>query len=306
MLICARSCFRKEMINEVLNDWTNRYPLFWINLDRQERRRHRMEHAVRQGGWEAQRWRAVDAANKKNQFLTIPKPWRPGCSLPGLQRAQEADASRITTKAELACLSSWQTLIEALDGQKSPSGWFLLMEDDVGSSLACPEDWPFSLDELVESLDSNALVVQLSPISSKVRLDLYQQWLQSKGKTMAVPKARVRSHGNGAVLIHKNAIIKLSRRIGKLIHRYNSSFHLLTHPCGIRPVADKWLYACLPSASSWVCTYPIFNLDASGSDLHTDHIEAFHKPSSDITLKIWEEDKKHNLIKHFNHWLSIQ
>jgi hypothetical protein len=39
-------------------------PLLWINLQRAPRRRARMQWAVRQGGWQAQRLEAIDAKDR--------------------------------------------------------------------------------------------------------------------------------------------------------------------------------------------------------------------------------------------------
>ena len=285
--------------------WSTDYPLHWINLNRQLQRQRRMHWALKQGGWNANRWPAVDSEDSRQHFLPLPRLWQTGAALPGLQREEEAEPSRITNRAELACLSSWQTLVEQLEQDASPSGWFLLMEDDVGSSLACPEAWPLTLEQLINAVGSKALVIQLAAISSKARLSLHQQWHESNGAVLAVPKSRVRSHGNGAVLLHQRALPYLNRHIGRFLHQAHSQLHVLGHPRNVRPVADKWLYASLPASSCWVSTYPLFCLDASKSNLHNSHVERFHEPSRDNTLKIWQQDKASELIHCFDQWSAI-
>ena len=282
--------------------WINDYPLYWINLQRQGDRRKRMERAIHQGGWNAERWKATDSQDRSNTFIALPKPWKKSSTLPGIERKDENQPTRPTNRAELACLSSWQNLIEHLKSQSSPSGWFLLMEDDVGSSLACPEAWPFNLEDITKSAGKNALAIQMAPISSKARLQLYKIWEESNGIHLTVPKSTVRSHGNGAVLLNYRAIPMLERHLGRWIQKFSPFLHILSHPRKIRPVADKWLYSCLPTSSSWVCTYPLFCLEAINSDLHIKHVENFHLPSRITTLDLWRKDNSVELIKAFSSW----
>lgn len=286
--------------------WTENYPLHWINLDRQLQRQRRMNWAIEQGGWKGNRFTAVDSQDSNQHFLKVPRVWQTSASMPGLQRTEEADPSRPTNRAELACFSSWQLIIEHIKQGSSASGWFLIMEDDVGSSLACPHQWPFTFDQLTKTIGPEALVIQLAPISSKARLTLHEHWLKSGKQTLAIPKKNIRSHGNGAILIHQRALPLLQRRIGRLLHRLHSQLHLLSHPRNVRPVADKWLYASLPTNSCWVLTYPLFCLDASGSNLHNSHIQKFHQPSQNNTLNIWHQDKSTDLIRCFERWSKIQ
>ena len=285
--------------------WVENYPLHWINLERQRIRRKKMEWAINKGGWTAERWNAIDTKIQSNTFVVIPKLWQTASKLPGIQRSDEAESTRKTSRAELACLSSWQSLIENLKIKNSPSGWFLIMEDDSGSSLACPEAWPFNLEDITQAAGSHALAIQLAPISSNVRLQLHHIWKGSKGCNLAVPKTEVRSHGNGAVLLNHRAIPFLERHLGKWIKYISTDLHILSHPRGVRPVADKWLYACLPASTSWVCTYPLFCLEAIDSDLHSEHVKNFHLPSRNTTLDLWREDEAVNLIESFSKWASL-
>ena len=282
--------------------WVEDYPLYWINLQRQGNRRKRMEWAIREGGWNAERWIATDSKDQLNTFIVVPKPWKKSSTLPGIELKDEIQPMRPTNRAELACLSSWQNLIESLRTQSSPSGWFLIMEDDAGSSLACPEAWPFKLEDIVRSAGKDSLVIQMAPISSNARLQLHQIWKESKGFNLTVPKTTVRSHGNGAVLLNHRAIPMLERNLGRWIQKFNSHLHILSHPHKIRPVADKWLYGCLPTSSSWVCTYPLFCLEAINSDLHSEHVENFHMPSRITTLDLWHKDNAIELIEAFSSW----
>jgi len=261
-----------------------------------------MEWAINTGGWQAYRWPAIDGKSPREHFLALPRPWQQGADLPGLARNQEDEAKRPTSRNELACLSSWQGLTEHLLQQPSPSGWFLLMEDDLGSCLACPEAWPHGLDEITAQAGHEACAIQLAPTNARIRSHLHGLWAKNQGRTLVVPKQTVRSHGNGAVLLHQRALPQLSRKLGRWLNRYFRHHHLLGHPRNIRPVADKWLYGCLPAESSWVATYPLFCLEAEDSNLHTEHVQAFHQPSRAITLQIWEQDQQAKLLAADKRW----
>ena len=115
--------------------------------------------------------------------------------------------------------------------------------------------------QLVKSINKSALVVQLAPISSNARIQLHSYYTNTNGEKLAIPKMNVKSHGNGAVLINGRALPFLQRHLGKWIHNRWRHIHLLSHPHATRPVADKWLYACIPANRCWVCTYPIFCLE---------------------------------------------
>ena len=286
-----------------LKEWIQSYPIFWINLERQRKRCMRMEWALEMGGWNHTRWDAIDAQDNRKIFISLERLWQYSNDLPGVRRSLEFDPKRLTTRAELACLASWQTLIEHLENINSASGWFLLMEDDVGSSLCCPQDWPFSLKQLTES-SGNALIIQLAPINARTKSDLHKKWLSSQGKILSVPKGKIKSHGNGAILLHQEAIPFLKRHFGRMLQKIFRNFHLLGHPRNVRPVADKWLYASLPEERCWVCTYPLFCLEAEDSSLHKDHVHQFHMPSRDITLQTWESDGADTLLTCFEEWLK--
>ncbi|MCB4411494.1 hypothetical protein [Synechococcus sp. MU1611] len=283
-------------------DWVKRYPVFWINLQREPNRCKRMRAALSAGNWKHCRWNAIDGSHPSHHFWARERPWQQAATLPGLQRDSEADPHRRTNRNELACLCSWQQLIESLSRQTSPSGWFLLMEDDVGSSLAEPMQWPVLLDDIVNQAGSQAMAIQLAPINGGVREMLYQRWKVSEGSEVVVPKEKVRSHGNGAVLLHENAVPLLSRRIGQWIEQWFPQLHLLGHPLNVRPVADKWLYASLPPGSCWVSTFPLFCLEAETSSLHQEHVTSFHQASRNMTLKLWREGGHRPLLDAYEAW----
>ena len=282
--------------------WLDRYPVTWINLQRERKRRRRMQAVLTKGGWAHYRFNAIDGRDPKHLFLAGARPWQEAAVLPGLQRGSEADPHRRTNRMELACLCSWQKLIESLTHQTSPSGWFLLLEDDVGSSLAVPGQWPVSLEDMVNQAGGQALAIQLAPINGYVRQMLYQRWKVSEGREVVVPKEGVRSHGNGAVLLNQDAIPLLSRRIGQWIEQCFPKLHLLGHPRNVRPVADKWLYASLPPGSCWVSTFPLFCLEAETSSLHHEHVKSFHQASRGMTLKLWHEGGHQALLNAYQTW----
>ena len=281
-------------------------PLLWINLTRARDRKARMEWAIQQGGWSAHRCSAIDAKDIRQRLFSLPNPFQNGTSLPGLYRIEESEPKNPTKRAELACLASWKKLLIQADEIKTTSGWLLLMEDDLGASLAEPKDWAHSLLDLIEYCPSQTNAIQLAPISATVREQLAAKWHQSKGKCLAVSKHNVRSHGNGALLLHKRALKYLIDPLLFLTSKYKKNWHPLVHPWKIRPVADKWIYGVLPADSCQVATYPHFCLEAKDSSLHTEHVEAFHKPSRNITMRIWEEDQRHKLIKAQEAWDLIK
>lgn len=282
------------------------FPLFWINLNRDIDRRTKMELALAKGQWSAKRWPATDGMNKANVFASYQRPWQKSSAFPGLLRTMEAESSRCTTRMELACLTSWQMLIENLLTKETRSGWYLLMEDDLGSSLSVPNHWPFTLNELVEQANDNVLAIQMAPINGRVRHELYGLWKSSRGDQLLVPKTTVRSHGNGALLLNQKAIPLLSRRLGRWIERLMPNIHLLGHPRDVRPVADKWLYASLPLDSCWVSTFPIFCLEARTSSLHQEHVHTFHQASRRVTLDLWNSGGHQALIDAEKDWRATQ
>ncbi len=281
-------------------------PLLWINLDRAPQRSARMAWAIRQGGWQAQRLAAVDGQDRRQQLLAWPYPLRAGTPLPGLKRLQEPQPWRRSSRTELACLASWKRLLLLAAATASPSGWLLLMEDDLGACLAAPGGWVHSLTDLVESCPPATLAIQLAPISSSMRQELHHRWLSSGGRCLCWPKEEVRSHGNGAVLLHQRAIPQLVGPLERLCARRAGQWHPLSHPWQIRPVADKWLYGALPAGSCQVATYPHFCLEAADSSLHQQHVEAYHRPSREITLEIWRRGGRQDLLAAQERWDSIQ
>ncbi|MGA1018619.1 MAG: hypothetical protein ACO3YY_11630, partial [Phycisphaerales bacterium] len=99
-------------------------------------------------------------------------------------------------------------------------------------------------------------------------------------------KRHVRSHGNGAVLIHRRAIERLRPHLPADPDAAPKS---LRHPCLVRPVADKWLYAMLPADTVFVAAVPILTLDAADSELHPGHVDRFHRGSREMVESIWRE-----------------
>ena len=284
---------------------TEQIPVLWINLNRATDRRARMNWALKKGGWNAHRLQGVDGADKSQRLIPIPNPMIPGTCYPGLYQCEETKPKRKTTRGELACLASWKRLLCLAKNVESPSGWLLLMEDDVGAALAATSEWAHSLQDLIQFCPGETLAIQLAPISARVREHLAIKWHQSNGKCLAIPKEMVRSHGNGAVLIHKRAIEHLIDPLLYLTNKYKRNWHPLLHQWRIRPVADKWIYGELPTATCQVATYPHFCLEAKNSTLHKEHVNNFHKPSREITMKIWKDDQRLELIKAQHSWDAI-
>jgi len=279
-------------------------PIKWINLNSAIRRRHRMNWAISEGGWRANRFEAIDGTDTRQLFLPIANPLMHGQALPGIMRFSEENPNRKTNRNELACFASWQRII--IEAEKDPCDWILLMEDDVGASLAAPEAWPISLENLLHEAPQNCLAIQLAPISAKVRRYLYNEWIVSNRKNWLTSKHLVRSHGNGAILINKIALKKLIPWLSRYAAKTFPNIHPLIHPWKIRPVADKWIYGSLPKNSCYVANYPFFCLDGENSSLHTDHVNKYHTPSKQVTMDIWIAEGNTQLIKALKGWVAIK
>lgn len=264
-----------------------------------------MEWAIRQGGWQANRLKAIDAQETQHCFMALSNPLQPGTALPGLIRSEEHEPSRRTSRAELACLASWKRLVLLARRTYTPCSWWLLMEDDLGASLAAPQAWAHSLLDLIDSCPQQTLAIQLAPINAKLRQHLADQWKSSKGRCLSVMKETVKGHGNGAVLLHKRALPFLIDPLLRFSQRHLHQWHPLLHPWRIRPVADKWLYGVLPPGTCRVATYPHFCLEASDSGLHQEHVAAFHQPSRETTLQIWHGDGREALVAAQHQWDNI-
>jgi hypothetical protein len=264
-----------------------------------------MEWAIHQGGWRAVRFNAIDAQETHHRFLALANPLQAGSALPGLIRSEEDEPRRSTSRAELACLASWKRLLLLAEHTHTPSGWWLLMEDDLGASLAAPQAWAHSLLDLITSCPRQTLAIQLAPINANLRHRLASQWKNSQGRCLSVAKEDVRSHGNGAVLLHQRALPFLIDPLLRFCQRRMPQWHPLLHPWRIRPVADKWLYGALPPRSCRVATYPHFCLEASDSGLHQEHVAAFHQPSRETTLQIWRQDRREGLLTSQESWDTI-
>ena len=280
-------------------------PLLWINLSRAGRRRARMEWAIQEGGWKAHRIEAVDGTDQTQRLVTVPNILKKGTNYPGLHRANEVTPNRKTSRGELACLASWKRMIVKADKVKTRSGWILMMEDDVGASLAVPRGWEHTLTEVINYCPEETMAIQLSPISSNVRRQLAKEWKNSGGGCLAVSKELIRSHGNGAVLLRKKAVKLLKDPLLLIASKISENWQPMLHPWKIRPVADKWIYGALPPGSCKVATYPHFCLEAEDSSIHNEHIENIHKPSRKMTLELWDKDQRYELIKAQEIWDNI-
>jgi len=279
-------------------------PVIWINLKRAHSRRKAMEWALTKGGWNHTRVEAIDGQDKKNRFLTIPDLLTAGSQLPGVQRWEEPTPFRRTSRAELACMASWQIAFRVC--QQRSEQWFLVMEDDVGASLAIPEEWPFSLSEIIAASPPDTLAIQLAPINPNVRSRLYEYWASSERQALTVRKSEIRSHGNGAVLLNHTAIKFLSKRFSQNCHSRYYHSHIIYHPWSIRPVADKVLYGYLPKRCSSVLTFPLFCLDSQDSDIHSLHVSQYHTGSRENTQKLWEKEGLISFVNAQKYWDKLR
>lgn len=281
---------------------TESVPVVWINLERSEGRRRRMLRALASGGWTHQRVDAVDAADPSIPLRSRRDWTRRGSAFPGVRRLSESSPWRRTSRAELACLASWQRAIAraAKTMRDLSAETALLVEDDCGATLTCPDAWPATLQEIAMAAGPNWQAVQLAPINPRVRRELFTRWRES-GQLVA-PKSQFRSHGNGAVLLHRCAIPSLEAHLPEGPDRLEQP---IRHPWAVRPVADKWLYSMLPRDAVFMANVPIFTQDAVDSELHSDHVERFQRGSRREVEAIWREAGWSELAKALAAWDSV-
>lgn len=286
-------------------------PVLWINLHRCIQRRRRMEWALETGGWNHERVEAVDARDHSQRFLAMPNPFQRGTWFPGVRRMNERHPLRRTTRAELACCASWRLALRMAADRMARENveQVLIMEDDAGACLAAPDAWPFSLDAVVAAADRDArdrgipwTLIQMAPTNAEVRRKLHRQWKADPHRCLLAAKEDIRSHGNSAVLVHK---IGLSSLVGKGKPDPSARLHRWFHPWAVRPVADKWIYASMPTGSVHVLAFPLFCIDASGSQLHPSDVAQFHHPSRDATMEIWRSERLDALIHAQEQWDAI-
>jgi hypothetical protein len=265
---------------------TETVPVLWINLERGDHRRRRMLKALAAGGWTHQRIEAIDGRDPTGRLRASPDLARFGTAFPGVRRFAETSPFRRTTRSELACLASWQrALARAADSMRDlDAETILLLEDDCGATLACPQAWPVSIDEVAAAAGDAWTAIQMAPINPTARRRLFERWRDDRRPV--AEKRHVRSHGNGAVLIHRRAIERLRPHLPADPDAAPKS---LRHPCLVRPVADKWLYAMLPADTVFVAAVPILTLDAADSELHPGHVDRFHRGSREMVESIWRE-----------------
>lgn len=289
-------------------------PLLWINLQRHALRRRRMLWALEEGGWRHERVDAVDALNRRQLMIPLLNPLHVGNTLPGIQRCSEADPARPTLRPELGCTASWLRALCRGEELLRASGQEVLfvLEDDVGAALACPEAWAFSLAELVQELEVASrqtgvpwAAVQVLATSARAQESLLDFWCHREGHRLVAPRQVVRTGGTCAVLLHRRALPLLVNGLQRWLWQRGLPLHLLVHPHGIRPVADKWLYGSLPSKAVWVCTYPLFCLDAYDSAIHPEHVEAYHASGRNFTLRTWAKDGRVQLLEAQSRWDAI-
>ena len=267
--------------------------VFWINLARAGRLGRCMVNALEFGGWEHERFDAIDGQDARHSFIPVPHLFRHGSLYPGVARSGEPRPFRRTTRPELACLASWQKVIKYAGRavQHLKGDLFLFMEDDAGSSLAVPDAWPFTLEDVARQADRHArksgtpwTMVQLAPINARsYGLGCLKNGRKAGGETVWFPRPSVRSHGNAGILLHRRAFrAPFTRATFHMDHwQQEADLHVLAHPWAVRPVADKWIYSIVPRKSVYVLTYPLFCLEAKDSELHRSHVDSYPSAQPD-------------------------
>ena len=95
----------------------------------------RMEYSLENGQWEnSYRFNAIDKEDSNNRFCPIVYGVSSQAKyLPGVSRFDERTPFRVSTRSELACHTSWMTVINRIFFEPNfhHDNWYLICEDDV-------------------------------------------------------------------------------------------------------------------------------------------------------------------------------
>ena len=236
---------------EMLDSYDTRIKHFWINVDKNEKRKTFMETQFKSIGIKNYRISAITP----NDFDNVLAQKRPlSCKHPGCTSCEY----------EYACISSHiKALQHALNVSQDSNEWFVIMEDDIYL--------PFDIDyyKLIQDAPKDAELIQtliLYGPTVKILYDLHLQNIKFIKWQYLLPST-------GMYLISRKGAEKLVNMFFK-----NNKYDFSSSPFQI--VADVTLYSSINSyATTFPFAYP--NIDM-GSEIHPDHLKAHSAAIKDI------------------------
>jgi GR25 family glycosyltransferase involved in LPS biosynthesis len=224
---------------------------YWINVDKNEKRRKFMETQFKALGLTNQRVSAITPAD----FDFILAQQRPlSCKHPGCTSCEY----------EYACISSHIKALRAcLKSPGEPDEWFAIMEDDVYI--------PFKIDypQLISTAPPDAELIQTLILYGPTVKHLYE--FNKKGLNFI--KWQYLLPSTGMYLISRKGAEKLVSMYFK-----NGKYDFSDSPYQI--VADVTLYS---SINSYAATFPyVYPYIEMGSEIHPDHLTAHSSAIKDI------------------------
>lgn len=224
---------------------------YWINIDRNEKRRAFMSMQFEKLNIENYRVSAVTPSDF-DQVLEQKRPLT--CKYPGC----------VTCEFEFACLCSHiKAMQEAL---KSPDDYFIIMEDDILMPFV------IDYDAMMKDIPKDAEIVQMLILFGETVIKLFQYWKYTSQRY--IPWQYLLP-STGMYMISRAGAQKLvdmfyNSNTGK--YDFSSSPHQV--------VADVLLYK---TATTYATTLPYcIPYIEMGSDIHPDHLIAHEKAIKDI------------------------
>ena len=222
--------------------------IFCINLDSRKDRWEYMENQFKKYELDYHRVSAFNGSNSR--FL---------------ENLSGGIPDNMTLK-EVACtLSHLRALKQFLD--KTDWEYVLIMEDDVDLSIS--ESWPFTFEEYINNLPYDWEAVQLTVINpTEIHPNIHPRFIND--------------FSTGVYLIQRDYATRLIRY--HYNYYKNEEEYYINNGCKPRAVADDLIYN-----AGRVYAQPLFitNLDL-GSDIHQEHIDAFHRKSMEYTKGFWK------------------
>jgi GR25 family glycosyltransferase involved in LPS biosynthesis len=228
---------------------------YWINVDKNEKRRKFMETQFKSLGLQNHRISAITPEDF-DFLLAHQRPLT--CKYPGCTSCEY----------EYACISSHIKALRACinttpKDPDNPNEWFVIMEDDVYL--------PFDIDykQLISNAPEDAELIQTLILYGPTVKHLYQ--FNKKG--MQFIKWQYLLPSTGMYLISRRGAEKLVSMYFK-----NDKYDFSCSPYQV--VADVTLYASINSyATTFPYTYPYIEM---GSEIHPDHLTAHSSAVKDI------------------------
>ena len=224
---------------------------YWINIDKNEKRRKFMSNQFEKLGLQNQRISAITPLD----FDVILEQKRPlTCKYPGC----------VTCEYEFACLCSHIKAIQ--EALKSDDDYFIIMEDDI--------QIPFIIDydALIKDIPADTQILQMMILYGPTVLHLYEFFKASK--THYVPWQYLLPSTGMYLITRKGGqmLVDMFYNTSTLKYDFSSSPHQI--------VADVLLYK---TAKTYATTIPYcVPYIEMGSDIHPDHLIAHEVAIRDI------------------------